>query len=270
MSSAFTKYRRDQRRLLVTKILPILVLCFFDAQAVQAVPKAAQKTDSELTQALIGTWEFLDHRIGFSRRFVIFNADGTSKAIRFTDDRGSPRRAENDGTWRITHGYLIRKVTTTTHDSGSPFTARVKISIENGTAKFGNEKGDAQELRRIDHLPSLPPLVTSKKWASKLAAADIKAATISKPQPVYPLAARKQHWTGAGTFVCHIRPDGAVASVDVRRSTGHQVLDQAAITALQRWRFQPGKVEGPINIPVVFGMNGTRPRSRAIAPEGVL
>jgi hypothetical protein len=36
---------------------------------------------------------------------------------------------------------------------------------------------------------------------------------------------------------------GTVASVDVLRSTGHQLLDQAAITALQHWRFQPGKME---------------------------
>jgi TonB family protein len=271
MSSAITASKHDKHRLPVTKILSILVLCFFDAQAVQAVPSAALKTDTELAQALIGTWEFLNHRIGFSKRFLIYNADGTSKAIRLTDDHGSPRRAENYGTWRVTHGYLIRKITDTTHDSGSPLTARVQIeSIENGTAKFRKDNGGIDEMRRIDQLPSLPPLLTSKKWVSKLAAAEIKAATVSSPQPVYPLAARKQHWTGAGDFACHISPDGTVASVDVLRSTGHQVLDQAAITALQHWRFQPGKVESRLNIPIDFRMNGSRARSRAIAPEGVL
>lgn len=248
----------------------MLVFCFFAPQAIQAVPRAAHKTDSELAQALIGTWEFLGHRIGFSKRFLTYNVDGTSKAIRLTDERGSPRRAENYGTWRVTHGYLIRKITDTTHDSGSPFTSRAQIElIENGTAKLRYENGDTDELHRIGHLPSLPPLVTSKTWVSKLAAADVKAATLSSPQPVYPLAARKQHWTGAGVFVCHIRPDGMVAAVDVLRSTGHQVLDQAAITALRHWRFQPGKVEA-VNVPIVFGMNGSRVRSRAIAPEGVL
>jgi TonB family protein len=271
MSSAITAHKHGRHRLPVTKILSIWVLCFCDAQAVQGVPRAAHKTNSELAQALIGTWELLSHRIGFSKIFLTYNADGTSKAIRLTDDRGSPRRAENDGTWRVTHGYLIRKVTNTTHDHGSPFTARVQIeSIENGTAKFRYEKCGTDEMRRIDHLPSLPPLVTSKKWVSQLARAEMKAATISSPQPVYPLAARKQHWAGAGDFVCHIRPDGTVASVDVSRSTGHQVLDQAAITALQHWRFQPGKMGATLNVPIVFEMNGSRVRSRAIAPEGVL
>lgn len=271
ISFALTASKHDRRRVPVTKILPIFLLCFFHAQAVQIDPRKAPKTDSQLTQALIGTWEYLNHRIGFSKRFLIYNADGTSKAIRFTDDRGAPRRAENNGTWRVTHGYLIRKITDTTHDSGSPFTAHVQIeSIENGTAKFRRDNGRIDEMRRIDQLPSLPPLVTSKKWVSKLAAADIKAAKVATPQPDYPLAARKQHWTGVGDFACHIRADGTVASVDVIRSTGHQMLDQAAITALRHWRFQPGKVESPINVPVSFRMNGTRPRSRAIAPEGVL
>src|SRR5437899_1002021 len=262
MSSAITAYKHDGRRLPVTKILSILVLCFFDEQAVQAVPRAAHKTDSELAQALIGTWEFLGHRIGFSKRFLTYNADGTSKAIRLTDERGSPRRAENYGTWSVTHGYLIRKITDTTHDSGSPFTSRAQIElIENGTAKLRYENGDTDELRRITHLPSLPPLVTSKTWVSKLAAADAKAATLTSSKPVYPLAARKQHWTGAGVFVCHIRPDGTVASVDVLRSTGHQVLDQAAITALRQWRFQPGDMK-LVEVPLSFWMNGSGVRHR--------
>src|SRR6476659_8897774 len=142
MSSATTPYKHGRRGQPVTQILSVLVCCFFAPQAIQAVPRAAHKTDSELAQALIGTWEFLGHRIGFSKRFITYNADGTSKVIRLTDERGSPRRAENYGTWRVTHGYLIRKITDTTHDSGSPFTARVQIeSIANGTAKFRQDNG---------------------------------------------------------------------------------------------------------------------------------
>jgi hypothetical protein len=44
------------------------------------------------------------------------------------------------------------------------------------------------------------------------------------PRPEYPLAAQKRHWTGHGVFACKIRSDGTVASVDVLRSTGHQML----------------------------------------------
>ena len=81
------------------------------------------------------------------------------------------------------------------------------------------------------------------------------------PRPEYPLAARKRHWTGAGVFACNIRSNGTVASVDVLRSTGHQMLDQAAITALRQWRFQSGETK-LIKVPLGFWMNGSGVRHR--------
>ena len=81
------------------------------------------------------------------------------------------------------------------------------------------------------------------------------------PRPEYPLAARKRHWTGAGLFACNIRSDGTVVSVDVLGSTGHQMLDQAAITALRQWRFQPGDMK-LVKVPLSFWMNGSGVRHR--------
>jgi outer membrane biosynthesis protein TonB len=52
-----------------------------------------------------------------------------------------------------------------------------------------------------------------------------KRGAIYAPRPNYPLYARQYHQTGEGIFLCHIRPDGTVASVDVRRSTSHEMLD---------------------------------------------
>jgi TonB family protein len=89
------------------------------------------------------------------------------------------------------------------------------------------------------------------------------------PRPEYPLAAQKRHWTGHGVFACKIRSDGTVASVDVLRSTGHQMLDQAAITAFRQWRFQPGNMK-PVNIPITFWTNGSAVRHRmsgAVIPD---
>ena len=81
------------------------------------------------------------------------------------------------------------------------------------------------------------------------------------PRPEYPLAARKRHWTGAGAFACNIRSNGTVASADVLRSTGHQMLDQAAITALRQWRFQPGDMK-LVKVPLSFWMDGSGVRHR--------
>ena len=81
------------------------------------------------------------------------------------------------------------------------------------------------------------------------------------PRPEYPLAARRRHWTGDGVFACNIRSDGTVASVEVLRSTGYQILDQAAIAAFRQWRFQPGDMK-LVKIPINFWLNGSRVRHR--------
>ena len=86
-------------------------------------------------------------------------------------------------------------------------------------------------------------------------ATNVKHYAIYAPRPNYPLYARQYHWTGEGLFMCHIRPDGTVASVDVLRSTGHEMLDRAAIKALRQWRFQTGDMNA-IKIPINFSMSG--------------
>src|SRR5262245_51122773 len=88
-----------------------------------------------------------------------------------------------------------------------------------------------------------------------------KRRVLYAPRPEYPLAARKRHWTGAGVFACNIRSDGTVAAADVLRSTGHQMLDQAAITALRQWRLQSKDMK-LVKVPINFWMNGSGVRHR--------
>jgi TonB family C-terminal domain len=62
------------------------------------------------------------------------------------------------------------------------------------------------------------------------------------PHADYPIEAQLHHWHGSGRFALAIRPDGRVESVTVLKSTGHAVLDQAAIAAFRQWRFRPGSI----------------------------
>jgi len=59
--------------------------------------------------------------------------------------------------------------------------------------------------------------------------------------PDYPYPARDQHLEGSGLYRLNIKPDGTVSSVTVLKSTGHMLLDQAAIHAFRQWRFKPGR-----------------------------
>ena len=74
------------------------------------------------------------------------------------------------------------------------------------------------------------------------------------PRPEYPQLARKQHLEGAGIAEIHINPDGSVASVNMLRSTGHKILDEAVIDAFLGWRFRPHSLQ-VVRVPVQYRMS---------------
>jgi TonB family protein len=87
---------------------------------------------------------------------------------------------------------------------------------------------------------------------------DAKAMVISAPMPDYPLLAREARYTGSGVFILNLqRSSGVVQSITIGRSTGHQILDWAAMAAFIRWRFKPNTAK-KVKIPVTFTMTGWR------------
>lgn len=77
------------------------------------------------------------------------------------------------------------------------------------------------------------------------------------PKPLYPQEARKKGDEGEVLLRVEVLSNGRVGEIEVRRSSGHEVLDRSAITAVKQWRFVPAKKdENPIpvwvNIPIAF------------------
>jgi TonB family protein len=54
-----------------------------------------------------------------------------------------------------------------------------------------------------------------------------------------------------------VRPDGTVSRAEMRRSTGHSILDKACVDAFSKWRFVPGTLK-EIKMPVTFTGNYTK------------
>ena len=67
---------------------------------------------------------------------------------------------------------------------------------------------------------------------------------LSAPKPNYPSAARKAGVEGTVTVGLVIEVDGRVSSAWVESSSGNGELDQAAVSAVQRWKFVPAKSNG--------------------------
>jgi len=98
-------------------------------------------------------------------------------------------------------------------------------------------------------LTSSSPIVPHPKGA--------KAAAVYAPKPEYPFEARSKHWVGHGLIMLDVDTEsGQVTAAHMEKSTGHQILDDAALNAFRRWHFQPGKCAPRVKIPINFTMSG--------------
>jgi TonB family protein len=64
---------------------------------------------------------------------------------------------------------------------------------------------------------------------------------IENPKPVYPLEARQKGYEGKVLLRVEVLTNGRVGKVEVAKSSGYELLDQAALEAMKRWRFIPAK-----------------------------
>lgn len=86
---------------------------------------------------------------------------------------------------------------------------------------------------------------------------DYKASYLNNPRPAYPMVARRMGWEGRVILNVEVLTDGACGGVNMLRSSGHEVLDNAAMATVKSWRFTPARHAGRIvtqwfKVPIVF------------------
>ena len=64
---------------------------------------------------------------------------------------------------------------------------------------------------------------------------------LSKIEPDYPGSARQAGLEGTVILKVQISENGRPGDIDIYRSSGHAALDNAAVTAVRKWRFTPAK-----------------------------
>ena len=78
---------------------------------------------------------------------------------------------------------------------------------------------------------------------------------VFSPDPLYPEAARKEHFMGVVVLHVIVGPDGRPSDVRVARSLRSD-MDENAIKAVQQWRFQPAMKDGvPVSVEVNVEVN---------------
>jgi protein TonB len=77
------------------------------------------------------------------------------------------------------------------------------------------------------------------------------------PAPSYPAVARRRGYEGTVLLNVLVDKGGQVAELRVEESSGHAMLDQAALRSVRGWRFEPAvrgdeKVSMWVRVPIRF------------------
>lgn len=79
----------------------------------------------------------------------------------------------------------------------------------------------------------------------------------TRQDPTYPWEARRNRWQGTVLLAVTVSSDGRPIAIDIARSSGYGVLDEAAVEAVRQWRFVPARrngvaVEDRVAVPITF------------------
>ncbi|AGY56809.1 energy transducer TonB [Gloeobacter kilaueensis] len=121
-----------------------------------------------------------------------------------------------------------------------------EVGNDNGSASpIGVDDGTGS-VTPVEAPPAPPPLVNARP----------KGAV----QPDYPEIALQNNWEGKVIVKAYINADGSVGEVRVARSSGHDELDEAALEAVRRTRFEPAHrseeaVATWVRVPITFSLD---------------
>lgn len=154
----------------------------------------------------------------------------------------------------------------------SPVQTEVKmVSISEPTSSLLKSEKEEVEGKQVERIvvASLGNTVPQTGSAEKPAVA-MKSFSLSEsgiifaqpryaenPKPLYPREAKKKGYEGEVLLRVEVLSNGRVGAIEVKRSSGHEVLDRSAMTAVKQWTFIPArKGEAPVpiwvNIPIAF------------------
>ena len=138
-----------------------------------------------------------------------------------------------------------------------PTPTPTKSVTQPNTPALNPNSSNDQETTTASTAATAPSTASGKAGSPSLVEPSADADYLKNPPPGYPRISRRNGEQGTVIVRVFISTQGAPDKAEVRTSSGFVRLDQAALEAVQRWRFVPGRRNGTpeamwFNIPVRF------------------
>jgi len=109
--------------------------------------------------------------------------------------------------------------------------------------------------------PVAQPALAVPKALPPVTPPSFNADYLHNPAPVYPPLARRMGQQGKVMLRVLVNADGTADKVELRMSSGANLLDNAALEAVKRWRFVPARqgsepVTAWVLVPITFTLEG--------------
>jgi protein TonB len=80
--------------------------------------------------------------------------------------------------------------------------------------------------------------------------------------PAYPALAKSYGYEGTVVIFAEILPSGRIGNAKIRKSSGYDILDRAALDGVKPWKFEPAKKAGKpftlwVELPITFHISDT-------------
>ncbi len=156
-------------------------------------------------------------------------------------------------------------LTAAQHRGAAAAEARARTTAGRGHASCRDQGRPAPAAAPVQGKPT-PPAAAPVPGPAAAPAADDGPLLITNPRfrappqpPVYPRGARDQGQEGEVLVRARLDLAGNPEDVAVERSSGFDLLDRAALAAVRRWAFEPGRRGGQsvaswVRIPVRFSL----------------
>jgi len=140
-------------------------------------------------------------------------------------------------------------------ETAQPSTDQVaEPPIENQTAQPPTQ---SESIQSKAPEPIESQTIPQSQAGPSLSPPQFDAAYLHNPKPEYPVAARRFGFQGTVVLRVLIGLEGSPTEIRVEKSSGHNVLDEAALAAVKQWQFEPARegdlrVAGWVDVPIQF------------------